>query len=213
VPITNTVTLGRAKVHCRCHVCAFFTSRGDEEKVMLPFMKEGLDGGDRTVCIVDQNLRSERLRRLAETGFDIAEGEARDQLEVRSFENASLQPGRFDRDAIIELVEEVAKRGREHRGLTRLWVDMEWALSDSLGAHDIAEYESRLNCLLPNYEMVTVCTYDVTKFNAAVVMDVLRTHPLVIVGGILRENPFYVHPDEFLRELDARKVSAAPSGV
>jgi hypothetical protein len=61
--------------------------------------------------------------------------------------------------------------------------------------------------------MVTVCTYDVTKFSAAVAMDVLRTHPLVIVGGILRENPFYVPPDEFLRELDARKVSAAPSGV
>ena len=31
------------------------------------------------------------------------------------------------------------------------------------------------------------------------VMDVLRTHPQVIVGGILRENPFYVPPDEFLR--------------
>ena len=210
----NTVTLGRANVHCRCHVCAFFTCRGDEEKVMLPFMKEGLDGGDRTVCIVDQNLRSERLRRLAETGFDTAEVEASGQLEVRSFENASLQPGRFDRDAIIDLVEEVAKAGRERsRGLTRLWVDMEWALSDSLGAHDIAEYESRLNCLLPNYDMVMVCTYDVTKFSAAVVMDVLQTHPLVIVGGILRENPFYVPPDEFLRELDARKVSAAPSGV
>ena len=33
------------------------------------------------------------------------------------------------------------------------------------------------------------------------VMDVLRTHPQVIVGGILRENPFYVPPDEFLRAL------------
>ena len=30
---------------------------------------------------------------------------------------------------------------------------------------------------------------------------VLRTHPRVIVGGILRENPFYVPPDEFLRDL------------
>jgi hypothetical protein len=30
---------------------------------------------------------------------------------------------------------------------------------------------------------------------------VLRTHPRVIVGGILRENPFYVPPDEVLRDL------------
>jgi hypothetical protein len=45
-----------------------------------------------------------------------------------------------------------------------------------------------------------------TKFSALVVMDVLRTNPQVIVGGILRENPFYVPPDEFLRELRSRSA-------
>jgi len=67
--------------------------------------------------------------------------------------------------------------------------------------HDVVEYESRINYMLPKYDMATVCTYDLTKFSAAIVMDVLRTHPQVIVGGILRENPFYVPPDEFLRAL------------
>ena len=36
-------------------------------------------------------------------------------------------------------------------------------------------------------------------------MDILRTHPMVIVGGVLQANPFWVPPDEFLRELDARR--------
>lgn len=27
---------------------------------------------------------------------------------------------------------------------------------------------------------------------------------MIIIGGILQENPFYVPPDEFLRELHAR---------
>ena len=35
-------------------------------------------------------------------------------------------------------------------------------------------------------------------------MDVLRTHPMVIIGGVLQQNPFFVPPDEFLRELRAR---------
>jgi hypothetical protein len=39
-------------------------------------------------------------------------------------------------------------------------------------------------------------------------MDILRTHPQVIVGGILRENPYYVPPDEFLREVRGRDVPA-----
>jgi hypothetical protein len=40
-----------------------------------------------------------------------------------------------------------------------------------------------------------------------VVLDIFRTHPMVIVGGVLAENPFYVPPDQFLRELDARGVA------
>ena len=27
-------------------------------------------------------------------------------------------------------------------------------------------------------------------------MDIMRTHPMVIIGGILQENPFFVPPDE-----------------
>jgi hypothetical protein len=32
-------------------------------------------------------------------------------------------------------------------------------------------------------------------------MYALRTHPVVIIGGLLQENPFYVDPDQLLREL------------
>jgi hypothetical protein len=42
-------------------------------------------------------------------------------------------------------------------------------------------------------------------------MDVLRTHPLVIIGGFLHENPFFVPPDELLGELRARDGSTRQS--
>ena len=35
-------------------------------------------------------------------------------------------------------------------------------------------------------------------------MDILRTHPVALIGGVLQENPFFVPPDQFLRELRAR---------
>jgi hypothetical protein len=35
-------------------------------------------------------------------------------------------------------------------------------------------------------------------------MDIMRTHPMVIIGGILQENPFFVPPDVMLSELRAR---------
>lgn len=89
----------------------------------------------------------------------------------------------------------------ESSAITQWWGSMEWALIDMPGVEDLIEYESRLNDFLPDYDDVVVCTYDLNKFSANVVMDVMHTHPIVIIGGILQENSFYVPPEEFLREL------------
>jgi hypothetical protein len=112
----------------------------------------------------------------------------------------------------LSMIEEVQTAGKQQGfRLTRLWANMEWALEDLRGVHDIVEYEARLNYLLPNYNDVVVCTYDVTKFSASVVVDIMRSHHKVIVGGVLRENPFYAPPDDLLRDRGAeRAVSWSP---
>jgi MEDS: MEthanogen/methylotroph, DcmR Sensory domain/Histidine kinase len=43
-------------------------------------------------------------------------------------------------------------------------------------------------------------------------MGLLRTHPMVVIDGMLHENPFFVPPDEFLREL-RDSVSQALYGI
>ncbi|MBV9774233.1 MAG: hypothetical protein JO040_09810, partial [Gemmatimonadetes bacterium] len=52
--------------------------------------------------------------------------------------------------------------------------------------------------------------YDCRMLGAGVALDILRTHPMVILGEVLHENPFYVPPDEFLRELGARRPKPEP---
>jgi hypothetical protein len=206
---SRTVRLAGSTIDCRCHACAFFDSREEEYQVLLPFMKEGIEAGDKAFLILDEEQRAERLRRLAEIGVDPEAAEQRGQLEVRPWEDAHLRPGRFDQHAMIALLEDVFRRDQQSGfGLTRLWANMEWALGDFPGVHDIVEYESRVNYVLPKYDTVTVCTYDVTRFSASLLMDILRTHPYAIVGGILQKNSFYVPPDEFLRELHGRGTTA-----
>ena len=38
-------------------------------------------------------------------------------------------------------------------------------------------------------------------------MDILCTHPMVVVGRALRENQFFVPPDQFLSELRQRAAN------
>jgi len=201
------VSIGQSEFRCPCHACAFFHSREEEYELLLPFAKSGAEAGERLFQVVDKTHLQERRRRLEEAGIDVAAAESNGQLEIRPWENAYLRGNRFDQYAMLELIQQVLRDGRSNGfPMTRLWANMEWALDDLPGVHDIVEYETRLNQFLPNYNDVVVCTYDLSKFSAPVVIDIMRTHPQVIIGGILQENPFYVPPDEFLAELSHRPV-------
>ena len=135
------------------HVCAFFHTRDEEYSVLLPFITEGLDHGEKAFHIVDPVLRGEHLHRLAEAGVEVAAAERTGQLDVRVWEEAYLRGGRFDQEAMLALIEEVLDGGQAAGfPLTRLVAHMEWALEDRPGVDDLVEYETRLNYLLPRYK-------------------------------------------------------------
>jgi hypothetical protein len=205
---SRPVSIGQSEFRCPCHACAFFHSRDEEYELLLPWAKDGYEAGDQLFQVVDKEHRGEWRRRLANSGINLKKAEAAGQLEVLAWEEAYLKGNRFDQHAMLDLVQSVLGEARR-KGfqITRFWANMEWALEDLPGVHDIVEYEARANKFLPDYPAFVVCTYDLNKFSAPVVMDIMRTHPQVIIGGVLQENPFYVPPDEFLAELGHRPVS------
>jgi hypothetical protein len=134
-------------------VCAFFNSKAEEYRVLMPFIKEGFEQGDKGFHIVQDEHRPEHRRRLQEAGIDVGGAEQKGQLEVRRWEDAYLREGRFDQNRMLALIEEVLQGGKTQGfPLTRLVANMEWALEDRPGVEDIVEYETRLNYVLPKYD-------------------------------------------------------------
>jgi MEDS: MEthanogen/methylotroph, DcmR Sensory domain len=209
---TSTVRLPGAAARRFGHVCAFFHDREEEYRVLLPLAKEGFERGEKVFNIVDPEHLPERMRRLEEAGISPATARRPGQVEVRAWEESTLRGGHFDQEAMLALLSEVLSGEKaEGFGPTRFWSNMEWALEDCPGVQTHVEFEARVNQILPKIDNLVVCAYDLGKFGASVVIDVLRTHPLVIIGGFIHENPFFVPPDEFLRELRARDGSPPKS--
>jgi hypothetical protein len=135
------------------------------------------------------------------------------QLEVRPWEDGPLRGGRFDQDAWLTSFEQVLQSGpAAGYGQTRFLAHMEWALVDLPGVDDLIEFETRVNYVISKHEDAVICAYDLTKFGASVVIDALRTHPVVIIGGLLQENPFFVSPDQLLLEIRERRAARKSAG-
>jgi hypothetical protein len=134
------------------HICAFFNSADEEYRVLLPFIREGIERGEKGFHIVDPTLQEDHFRRLEDGGIDARGAAKGGQLVVRRWQDAYLRDGHFDQDRMLALIQEVLDAGpAEGFSLTRLVAHMEWALEDFPGVNDLVEYETRLNFILPNY--------------------------------------------------------------
>jgi hypothetical protein len=181
------------------HIAAFFRSREEEYEVLRSYIKEGIDAGEKAVHICDPRLKREHLRHLETMGVPTANCMRTGQLEVLDWTDAYLKGGRFDSDTMTALLEELVSTSRaEGFSRVRMMGHMEWALEERPGVDRVMEYESRVNLLLNRLKQPAICVYDLNRFSGAAVMDVLRTHPYAIIEGVLRENPFYVPPEELL---------------
>jgi hypothetical protein len=186
------------------HVCAFFNGIDEQHRVLGAFIKDGFDRGDKAFHLIDPERREEHLRRLAEAGVDVEQAVESGQLEVHPWQDGPLRGDQFDQDTWLTGFEQVLQSGPAGGyARTRFLAQMEWALEDLPGVEDLIEFESQVNCIVPKYQDTVICAYDLSKFGASTVMNALRTHPVVIIGGLMHENPFYVAPDEFLREMQA----------
>jgi hypothetical protein len=184
------------------HVCAFFNGMDEHYRVLRSFITDGFEQGDRAFHLVDPHRRSDHLRRLSDVGVDVDTALGSGQLEVHPWEDGPLRGDRFDQEVWLEGFEHVLQAGLDSGyQRTRFLAQMEWALVDLPGITDMMEFETRVNFVVPKYKDAVICAYDLSKFGAATVMYALRTHPLVIIGGLLQENPFYVEPEQLLEEL------------
>lgn len=205
-PITIAGTLMDAY-----HVCAFFDSRDQEYDALIPYYQQAIDNSEKNFHIIDPALVEDHKARLTAAGIDTHHCEACGQLEVVTWPDAYLDnEGKFDKDRMLAMVDELTGTGRD-AGFARLRImgNMDWAFSDLSTAPELIAYEAEVNEIIERNRQPAVCVYDMAKLSGAMLMDVLRTHPLTLVNGIVQENPFFIPPSEMLKELEARKVRAA----
>jgi len=66
------------------------------------------------------------------------------------------------------------------------------------GVEELVGYEAELNNFLPRYPQVILCLYDLERFDGEILIDILKTHPMVLIGGMVLDNPYYLAPAQFL---------------
>jgi hypothetical protein len=183
------------------HVFAFLSGDDEAYRVIAPFICEGFERGDKAVHVIREEERQAHLGRLRAAGIDTEVAATAGQLELRTSAETYLNGGAFDPDRMLAAFEAMASgnAGGVHRR-SRIVCNMDWAAAYPATHRGLIEFEARVNEVWQRHDDIVICVYDQKSLSGEMVIDIMRTHPMVLIGDVLQHNPFYTPPAQFLRE-------------
>jgi hypothetical protein len=79
--------------------------------------------------------------------------------------------------------------------------EISWVLGRYTGVEDLCAYETTINHFAPMHPHILLCLYDLERVTGAVILDVLKAHPKILIGDTMVENPYWIaHADVLARD-------------
>jgi len=174
------------------HVCPIYTTAAERANALVPFFRGGLARGEQCLYIADAEGVEELLNALRADGIEIEAVIERGALIALTERSLYARNGHFDPDAMFTLLQTTAEHAlaSDFTGLS-VAGEMTWLLGPDPGNSRFLECEARINDLPPQLGTRTVCQYDRRRFPPAILRDVLRLHPLVVVGEHVHDNIYF----------------------
>ncbi|WP_049923496.1 MEDS domain-containing protein [Halopiger djelfimassiliensis] len=194
--------------HANDHLALLYEDHDAQFASVVPFVRQGLERGERCLYVADDNSREAVREAMQAGGIDVDAATQSGALSIHTKAETYLDPGEFDREAMLEFWERSLERATDegYAGI-RAAAEMTWALDSDTSLDLLVEYESILNSLYEDEEYVVLCQYNCDRFPAAVIHDVIRTHPHLIHDGVVSQNAYYTPPAEFFGpDCSAREV-------
>ena len=196
----NPVVLGIAGLEAEPgdHICALFSGERERDQILIPFLRAGLASGDKCICVVDGTDPGEIVAALGPAG-KAAASRAGKQLEVIRSCDMYLRSGRFRADEVIGAWKAAIADAMYAGEFDVVRAVETWSRRDVLpDINELLMLESEMNQYLPLYPQVIVCLYDIDRFGGGALVNLVKTHPRMLVGGVVIENPYLLTPDEVL---------------
>jgi len=173
------------------HICALLKDPKEYKETVTDFVERGIEAHDKVILLGDEMESLEVVfDELRKKGLNLEELKSKQQLVVMSFAEKYMSGGDVVCPNITQDFLDQKKLALE-QGYSnlRLMTEPPWqpGLEDSL-----IDCESKLSSIFSQGNCIGMCVYPMSKFPSGFVLDVLNTHPFVILGKELIQNCYYI---------------------
>jgi anti-anti-sigma regulatory factor len=165
------------------HACLTFSDPDERLDIVTAFVRNGLEGGERVLCLTGDPAPDGLAAELTGRGLSLDEPLAGGQLELAASDAAFVMSGAFDADRVIDGLRQRMDDARSagYPGL-RVAADMCWALRPVAGLEELIAYEGRFTRLLADSGATAVCQYDRQGFDAVTLAGISAAHSRAVAA-------------------------------
>ena len=206
--MSDSVELGfnGLQVQPGTHICGIYAGERQRDEIVLPFLESGLRAGDKCMCIVDSAEPAELVAKL-DPALHPRQRSDTNQLVVMRSSHVFRRSGRFSANETIGLWKAALSDAMYDRRFEMVRAVNTWSQHDIVvDPEEHLLLEAEMNRVMPLYRQVMLCLYDLEQFGGTLIFDLLRTHSLLLLGGVFLENPYRMTPEEVMAEAAASKA-------
>lgn len=180
------------------HLCLIYESREEQYAAVIPYIKTGLERNEKCLYIIDESSFEDVRSALQAAGVEVDQALRRGALLILTKQDTYLKDGAFNPDRMMAVLEKMVKDAlAEGFNALRVTGEMTWVLGEKSSVDILMQYESMVNNFYANHQALAICQYNRQRFAAEIILDVIRTHPLVIYGSEVLRNDFFISPAYF----------------
>ncbi|HKJ80306.1 MAG TPA: MEDS domain-containing protein [Prolixibacteraceae bacterium] len=198
----GVLNLGFGNYSCNwgLHIAGLYETTSERDEIVNSYLAKGVQEDNRILyCPAEQTAEEFKEKFGAFCPECHTALKNREQFSLSSakelyYPNGTFSPESMDA-GLNAFYTESQKDGKKY---VRATAEMVWALGAIPGIEHLMAYEARLNFFIPGKPWVSLCMYNTTKFNGSIILNVLRTHPYILNGGVVMQNPYFEDPVEWL---------------
>ena len=197
----------RERIRPGLHICQFYNQASEIIHTAGPLMRDGLRAKDKCFFAAPPARLEEVRKMLRAAHIDLEAATESGQLQLVGDRNELLKEGRFDPYLLLSTHQALIARSLAEGWQTvRAVIDMGWLGADIASPEQLLKYEAAADAVFTfqSRPIVALLQYNYAELPGELVVELLKIHPIAVVGKFVKRNPYYVDAEEYMVKIIRR---------
>ncbi|MDQ6659346.1 MAG: MEDS domain-containing protein [Chloroflexota bacterium] len=187
------------------HICQLYSKVTEIPAVTARLIRVGLSASEKCLFAAAPAQIYEFREELQKLQVNVDELIEAGQLILLDEKESFLANGkRFDPYFLLSTHQTfIAQALREGWKAVRISIDISWLAQDIATPEQMLKYEAASDAVFTfqNAPIIALMHYDYSKLLPSLVVEMLKLHPIAVVGKFIRRNPYYLNSEQYMLKI------------